>query len=320
MPPLKLVFAGTPEFAARHLASLLGGPHAVLAVYTQPDRPAGRGKKLVPSPVKSLAEARSIPVRQPVSLKTPEAQQGLRDLEPDLLVVVAYGLILPPAILQIPRLGCINVHASLLPRWRGAAPIERALLAGDSETGITIMQMDAGLDTGDMLLRRAVPIEATDTRVSLEQKLIEAGAEALPYALDNITALQDKAEPQQDHLSTYAAKLDKSEALIDWHGPASQIDRQIRAGIGRQPAYCFVGDTRLRLLEARPESGGQTAAPGEITSLSQEGMRVSCGEGRLLVSIVQLPGKNPVSIRDLLNARQQLLQPGTRLSSLATAR
>ena len=320
MPPLKLVFAGTPEFAARHLASLLGGPHTVLAVYTQPDRPAGRGKKLIPSPVKSLAQASSIPVRQPVSLKTPEAQQSLRDLEPDLLVVVAYGLILPPAILQIPRLGCINVHASLLPRWRGAAPIERALLAGDSETGITIMQMDAGLDTGDMLLRRAVPIEATDTRVSLEQKLTEAGAEALPYALDNIAALQEKAEPQQDRLSTYAAKLDKSEALIDWRDPASQLDRQIRAGIGRQPAYCFLGGTRLRLLEARPEPGGQTAAPGEITSLSQEGMRVSCGEGSLLVSIVQLPGKNPVSIRDLLNARQQLLQPGTRLSSLETAR
>jgi len=313
MQPLNLVFAGTPEFAAQHLAALLNSRHQVVAVYTQPDRPSGRGKKLVPSPVKALAQQHGIPVLQPVSLKTPQAQAELLALNPDLLVVVAYGLILPAAVLEIPRLGCINVHASLLPRWRGAAPIERALLAGDRETGITIMQMDAGLDTGAMLLRRTVPIEATDTGLSLEQKLAVAGTEALVSAVDHIEQLQREAEAQQDHLSTYAAKLDKAEALIDWQDSAEAIDRQVRAGLGRQPAYCVVEGQRVRILAGRPVPGRASGEAGEILSLDRQGMLVACGSGCLLVERVQLPGKNPVSIQDLLNARQTLLQPGTRL-------
>ncbi|MCP5347771.1 MAG: methionyl-tRNA formyltransferase [Gammaproteobacteria bacterium] len=319
MGPLNLVFAGTPEFAARHLESLLDGPHRILAVYTQPDRRAGRGKKLVPGPVKTLALQHGMPVRQPVTLKTAEAQQELRDFQPDLLVVVAYGLLLPEAVLQIPRLGCINVHASLLPRWRGAAPVERALLAGDPETGVTIMQMDAGLDTGAMLLRKTVPIEADDTRVTLEQKLVRAGTEALPYALDHLDELQSRGESQDDRDSTYARKLEKEEALIDWRLPALQIDRQIRAGIGRLPAYCLADSTRLRILEASPEPCQDNAHPGEILSFDRTGMRVRCGEGCLQVRRIQLPGKNPVSIADLLNARQDLLQPGLRLDSPGTA-
>ncbi len=315
MPPLDIVFAGTPEFAARHLESLLGGPHRIVAVYTQPDRRAGRGKKLVPSPVKALALSHHIPVHQPVTLKTPEARRQLAALKPDLLVVVAYGLLLPEAVLQIPRLGCVNVHASLLPRWRGAAPIDRALLAGDTETGITIMQMDAGLDTGAMLLRRSVTIEGDDTRASLELKLIQAGTKALPYAIDTIEKLQLTATPQEDRFSTYARKLDKEEALIDWHNPAVQVDRQVRAGVGRQPAYCYAGSTRLRVLEASPEIYGGSAPPGTVLELDRNGMRVSCGDGSLLIRKIQLPGKNPVSIGDLMNARQEILKAGVLLSS-----
>jgi len=317
-PPLNLVFAGTPDFAARHLLSLIESPHRILAVYTQPDRRSGRGKKLLPSPVKSTAEQHRLPVRQPLSLKDPETQRAFRELKPDLLVVVAYGLILPEAVLRIPRLGCINVHASLLPRWRGAAPIERALLAGDPETGVTIMQMDAGLDTGAMLLRRAVAIEATDTRVSLERKLAAAGIEALRYVLDNIEDMQANAESQDDRYSTYAKKLEKADALIQWEQDATQIDRQIRAGIGRDPAYCFIGSTRIRILSARPIQQAH-GAPGEISRLDRQGMVVACGRGALLVREVQLPGRNPVSIADLLNSRQSLFQTGARLGSKETA-
>ena len=314
MQPLDIVFAGTPEFAAKHLESLLGGHHQVIAVYTQPDRKAGRGKKLLASPVKVLAENHGIPVKQPVTLKEIAAQEELRDLEADLMIVVAYGLILPEAVLQIPRLGCINVHASLLPRWRGAAPVERALLAGDHETGVTIMQMDAGLDTGDMLLRKAVPIEADDTRLSLEHKLASAGQEALSYVLDHIEEVQNSAESQDHQKSSYASKLEKAEAGIQWHNDAAYIDRQIRTGIGRQPAYCIVGSERMRVLTAILDTE-LSASAGEIVSIDRDGLLVGCGQGGLLITRIQLPGKNPVSISDVLNASPDFFKPGNVLRS-----
>lgn len=316
---LKVVFAGTPEFAARHLRALLDSGQQVIAVYTQPDRPSGRGKQLLPSPVKELAVARGIPVLQPASLKGDGPRHELAGLDPDVMVVVAYGLILPASILQTPRLGCINVHASLLPRWRGAAPVERALLAGDSHTGITIMQMDAGLDTGPMLHRVTVPISGTDTRVSLEQKLAEAGAAALVYAIDRLEELRACAEPQDNSRSTYASKVDKQEALIDWNQGAGHICRQVRAGIGRYPAYSHMGGTRVRILSAQPETAGPGAPPGTIIELSRGGMLVACGDGCIRVAQVQLPGKNPVALQDLLNSRQDLLYPGGRFTNAEAA-
>jgi methionyl-tRNA formyltransferase len=274
----RLCFAGTPEFAAAHLQALLRRGFDIAAVYTQPDRPAGRGNKLQPSPVKQVALAAGLKVLQPASLKPEQEQEHLRQLQADLLVVVAYGLILPAAILQIPRLGCINVHASLLPRWRGAAPIERALLAGDAETGITIMQMDAGLDTGAMLLQQAVPISASDDRQMLENKLEQAGTSSLVYALDHLQELQAKAETQDDSQTSYAAKLDKSEALIDWTQPATLIDRVVRAGIGRFPAYSFIAGQRLRILKARVEIASGGGKPGQIVAIGKHSLTVACGE------------------------------------------
>jgi len=316
MQALKLVFAGTPEFSARHLQALISSAHEIVAVYTQPDRAAGRGKKPRPSAVKSLALEHNLPVRQPVSLKSVEAQSELAALEADLMVVVAYGLILPEAVLNIPAYGCINVHASLLPRWRGAAPIERALLAGDSETGITIMQMDVGLDTGDMLYSLATPISETDTREHLEDRLASLGCQALLHTLANLPALQSAAEKQDDSLSTYAAKLEKHETLINWQHSAAQIHRQIRAGVGRLPAWSWLAGHRIRLLEGSVEDAGNTKKPpGTILSADNSGIRISCGNGILVLHQLQMPGKNPVAVRDALNARRELFSVGARFSS-----
>ncbi|MFM1895664.1 MAG: methionyl-tRNA formyltransferase [Pseudomonadota bacterium] len=315
MQALRIVFAGTPAFAASHLQAILASDHQVIAVYTQPDRPAGRGKQLQSSPVKALALSHHLPVLQPLSLKDPEAQARLASLQPDLMVVVAYGLILPAAVLAIPRFGCINVHASLLPRWRGAAPIERCLLAGDAETGVTIMQMDPGLDTGAMLHKAAVAISPDDNRLSLEHKLAEVGTQALRYTLDNLDSLQAKAVPQDDRLSTYASKLDKAEALVDWTLPAAFIERQVRAGIGRHPAYSGLLGERVRLLRARAVVTSDTQPPGTILSAADGTLLVACGEGALAVSEVQLPGKNPVRIDDLLNARAARFTVGHRFET-----
>lgn len=316
MTDLRICFAGTPEFAAGHLQALLDERCNVVAVYTQPDRPTGRGKKLVPSAVKALAVAHNLPVRQPPTLRDVAAQQELAELKPDVLIVVAYGLILPAEILTIPRLGCLNVHASLLPRWRGAAPIERAIMAGDSETGITIMQMDAGLDTGDMLLRQSVSIEESDTGPELEAKLLAVGKESLTTTINNLVELQNSAVAQDDALSTYAAKLDKSEALIDWQQNSEVIARQIRACAGRMPAYTLFGSDRVRFLEARARDNDNTvsnSSPGTIIKNSTDSFSVCCGSGQLQVSRLQLPGKKPVSVRDLLNSRPQLIATGTSL-------
>lgn len=316
MQPLRICFAGTPAFSAAHLSAILGTHHHVVAVYTQPDRPAGRGKKLQASPVKELALQNSIPVYQPSSLKSKQEEALLAELQADVLVVVAYGLILPKAILTIPTFGCINVHASLLPRWRGAAPIERALLAGDKETGITIMQMDEGLDTGDMLLKETVSIEDSDTRDVLEQKLIDAGTKAIVYTLDNLQQLSASATTQQDADSTYAAKLAKSEALISWEAVAQQTDRQVRAGIGRTPAYTFLNGQRLRIIETQPAPMNQYVPPGTIISVSKDSFCVACTDSSLIVKSVQLPGKKPLTVRDLLNSRPDIFQTGMRFSAL----
>lgn len=319
MTDYRICFAGTPAFAAGHLQALLDHQYPPVAVYTQPDRPTGRGKKLLPSPVKQVALDHGLPVYQPASLKDPDTQSQFAALKPDLLIVVAYGLILPQAILDIPRFGCINVHASLLPRWRGAAPIERAILAGDAETGVTIMQMDAGLDTGDMLLREVVQIMPEDTGSSLENKLLEVGKRSLIDTLGDLEGLQSRAEVQDDTRASYAAKLDKSESLIDWSEPAAVIDRQIRACVGRTPAYAYVGKQRLRLLAATPltENPADGVPPGTVVAVDRQGITFACASGGLLVTRLQLEGKNPVSVQDWLNARPELLQPGTQLGSIA---
>ena len=226
---LRIIFAGTPDFAARHLDALLSSGHQVVGVFTQPDRPAGRGKKLMPSPVKVLAEEQGLPVFQPASLRPQENQQLVADLNADVMVVVAYGLILPKAVLDMPRLGCINVHGSLLPRWRGAAPIQRSLWAGDAETGVTIMKMDVGLDTGDMLYKLACPITSDDTSATLYDKLADLGPQGLIETLQQLADNTAKPEVQDDALATYAEKLSKEEARLDWSLSAAQLERYIRA-------------------------------------------------------------------------------------------
>ncbi|TFH75510.1 methionyl-tRNA formyltransferase [Gammaproteobacteria bacterium LSUCC0112] len=313
MPSLGIVFAGTPAFAAKHLQALLDAGHNIVAVYTQPDRAAGRGKNLQASPVKQLALVHNIPVLQPENLKITQAQQELASLGADLMVVVAYGLLLPQAVLDIPPRGCINVHASVLPRWRGAAPIERALLAGDTETGVTIMQMDAGLDTGNMLHIVKTPISATDDRETLENKLAEIGCRGLLHTLKNLDTLQSNAQHQNHHESTYAKKLEKAEALIDWNASSTQIDLLVRAGIGRNPAYSFLNGQRIRVLKARPTRAESALPPGTVVKLAtgnHASMHVSCGSGILEVELLQLPGKNPVSVKDLLNANNPVLIEG----------
>lgn len=315
MENLQICFAGTPAFAAAQLQALLDAGHSVVAVYTQPDRPAGRGKKLLPSPVKQLALASGLPVFQPASLRPSEESEALAALRPDVMVVVAYGLILPKTILDVPRLGCLNVHASLLPRWRGAAPIERALLAGDKVSGVTIMQMDEGLDTGAMLDTEAVDILDTDNRIDLENKLQIAGQTALIRTLDNLEARQSNATRQVDADSCYAAKLEKSEALIDWNMSADAIGRQVRAGIGRNPAYSMLGDQRLRILEGLASTESHDAPPGQIVDSSRDAFSVCCASGSLDVTRVQLPGKTPASVKDINNSRPDMFAVGRMFAS-----
>lgn len=315
MEKLRICFAGTPAFAAAHLQALLAAQHSVVAVYTQPDRPAGRGKKLQASPVKEVAQANALPVFQPASLKSNTEAEALAALEIDLLIVVAYGLILPKSILDIPRLGCLNVHASILPRWRGAAPIERSLLAGDKVTGVTIMQMDEGLDTGAMLDTETVPIEDSDTRLDLEEKLQIAGQTALLRTLDELPAKQKAATTQDDAQSCYAAKLEKSEAFIDWSRSAEEINRQIRAGIGRNPAYGILDGQRLRILEGLVANGATNAQPGQITRNDKSRFSVCCGAGTIDVLRVQLAGKNAATVSDISNSRPELFAAGKTFAS-----
>lgn len=314
---MRIIFAGTPEFAATCLQALLESPHEVCAVYTQPDRPAGRGRKLTASPVKALALEQGLAVRQPPTLRDPDAQRELAAWRADLMVVVAYGLILPQAVLDTPRLGCINVHASLLPRWRGAAPIQRAILAGDAESGVTIMQMEAGLDTGPMLLRVSCPIGAGDTAQTLHDRLAGLGARALVEALAGLEAGTLAAETQDEALASYAAKLEKSEAEIHWSRGAAELDRQVRAFNPWPVAFTRLGDQNLRIWEAEPHPGPSRAAPGTVVAANRDGIDVATGAGILRLKRLQLPGGRPLPARDFLNA-QRGFAPGLRLGAEAT--
>jgi methionyl-tRNA formyltransferase len=304
--PLRIVFAGTPEFA---LPSLRAAARAgeIVAVYTQPDRPAGRGRQLALSPVKQAALNKGWPVRQPTTLKTVEARKALAALEPDLLVVVAYGLILPPKILAIPRHGCWNVHASLLPRWRGAAPIQRAIEAGDTQTGVCLMQMAEGLDTGPVLLSLTTPIDPDDTAGSLHNRLAELGAEVLTDGLTLLrVGMRPVARPQADVGVTYARKLEKSEARLDWNEPAIALERKVRAFSPWPVAEAMVNGERLRIHEACARAVEHTAAPGSVLAISRDGLDIACAEGALRLGVVQREGGRALPVADYLNARLSL--------------
>jgi methionyl-tRNA formyltransferase len=304
MTPLRIAFAGTPEFALPALSALLASRHSVVGVLTQPDRPAGRGQQLRASPVKLLASTvPSLPIAQPATLKTAEGRAELLRWSPDLLVVVAYGLILPDTVLELPRLGCLNIHGSLLPRWRGAAPIHRALLAGDTETGVTIMQLDAGLDTGPTLLERRRPIGAHETAGDLHDALAELGAAALLEAIEGLVAGSLTPRPQPAIGVTYAAKIEKSEARIDWRHEVVAIDRQIRAFHPWPIAETRLAGEQLRVHRARvAEPAGAHGVPGTLLGVGEEGVRVACGTGVLAIRELQRAGKRPVSARDFANA------------------
>jgi methionyl-tRNA formyltransferase len=314
-PPLRIVFAGTPEFAATHLSALQQSGHELVAVYTQPDRPAGRGKKLTPSPVKLAAEAAGLRVFQPASLKDEAQQRHLAELNPDVLVVVAYGLILPQAVLDIPRLACLNVHASLLPRWRGAAPIQRAIEAGDSETGITIMRMDAGLDTGDMLATGSCPIGQGTTAASLHDQLADCGTPLLLEVLEDLPAYLASAQKQDDAKATYAKKILKTEAEIDWNQKAIALDRAIRAFNPFPVCFTSVAGQRLKIWEAQTAArySEEDHPAGTITRADRKGIRVRCGAGELIITRLQLPGGKVLDAAQMLNAKSALFTTGARL-------
>ncbi|HET8806897.1 MAG TPA: methionyl-tRNA formyltransferase [Methylophaga sp.] len=308
---MRIIFAGTPDFAAASLAALLAAGHQIVAVYSQPDRPSGRGRKLTASPVKQLALQHHIPVEQPLNFKDPMDRQRLADYQADIMVVVAYGLILPQAVLDTPTFGCLNIHASLLPRWRGAAPIQRAILAGDSETGVCIMQMAAGLDTGPVLTRLALPISGNDTAQSLHDKLACLGADALLATLDNLVALQAQAVAQDDSQTCYADKLQKAEAIIDWQQSAVQIDRQIRAFNPWPVAQTFWRSETLRIWSAQLSNEAITGQAGEIVRVDRDALLVATGDGILNIRQIQLPSKRSMAVADLLNS--QTIKTGEQL-------
>lgn len=310
---MRLVFAGTPDFAATALKALIAAGHTIVGVYSQPDRPAGRGRKLQPSPVKQVALDHEIPVFQPETLKTPEAQQQLADLNPDVMIVAAYGLILPKAVLDIPTHGCLNIHASLLPRWRGAAPIQRAIAAGDTETGITIMQMDEGLDTGAMLLKSLTAIDNSDTGGSLHDRLAELGGSAIIKALELLQKGELTGEPQNDDLACYASKLSKTEGHIDWTADATAIERLVRAFNPWPGTYTDLGDQRIRIHEARALVTTSDGLPGTVVQRERAGIDIACGTGTLRITRLQLPGSRAQSVNDLINGGKELLMPGQEL-------
>ena len=307
--PLRLVFAGTPEFAVPCLEACRASGAEVVAVYTQPDRPAGRGRKLAPSPVKQAALAAGIAVEQPESLKSAAVQQALAAYRPDLLVVVAYGLILPRKVLAIPRLGCWNVHASLLPRWRGAAPIQRAILAGDTESGVDLMQMEAGLDTGPVMLQRHTPINRDDTGGSLHDRLSALGAEVLAEGLRRILAGETLvAAPQPEVGVSYAHKLDKAEAKLDFSRPATELERQVRAFDPWPVAEGVIAGEPLRIWAAQAIALDHHGVPGSVLAAGRDGIDLACGDGALRVTALQRAGGRRIGAIDYLNARPELRQ------------
>jgi len=311
---LRIIFAGTPDFAARHLDALLSSGHQVVGVFTQPDRPAGRGKKLMPSPVKVLAEEHGLPIFQPASLRPQENQHLVADLNADVMVVVAYGLILPKAVLDMPRLGCINVHGSLLPRWRGAAPIQRSLWAGDADTGVTIMQMDVGLDTGDMLYKLSCPITDEDTSATLYDKLAELGPKGLIDTLQQLADNRVQPEVQDEALVTYAEKLSKEEARLDWSLPAAQLERSIRAFNPWPMSWLEIDGQPVKVWQASVIAGPVNAAPGTIVEANKQGIQVATVEGILNLESLQPAGKKAMSAQDLLNSRREWFTPGNSLA------
>ncbi|AEX23535.1 MULTISPECIES: methionyl-tRNA formyltransferase [Vibrio] len=310
---LRIVFAGTPDFAARHLAALLSSEHEVIAVYTQPDRPAGRGKKLTASPVKNIALEHDIPVYQPENFKSDEAKQALADLNADIMVVVAYGLLLPQAVLDTPKLGCINVHGSILPRWRGAAPIQRSIWAGDAETGVTIMQMDIGLDTGDMLKIATLPIEATDTSASMYEKLADLGPQALIDCLADIAANKAVPVKQDDELANYAKKLSKEEARINWSDDAAHIERCVRAFNPWPMSHFEAAENSIKVWQSRVAEQTSDKPAGTIVQADKTGIYVATGNGVLVLEQLQVPGKKAMPVQDILNSRASWFEVGTQL-------
>ncbi|MCF7980881.1 MAG: methionyl-tRNA formyltransferase [Pseudomonadales bacterium] len=311
---LRIIFSGTPDFAAVSLAALLDSPHQVIAVYTQPDRPAGRGRQLTASPVKQLALQHHIPVYQPSSLKNSEAVAQLKALDADLMVVAAYGIILPPIVLEIPKYGCINIHASLLPRWRGAAPIQHAILAGDIHSGITIMQMDAGLDTGDILLKAPCDITPEDTGSSLHDRLAKLGAQTLLSALADLPSTQAQAQKQDDSQACYASKLEKQQARIDWSLEAQQLSRQVRAFNAWPVAFSELGDQRVRIWQAQALDESSSEEPGTIIKATAAGIDVACGKGILRLLKIQLPGAKALAVGEVLKAKIDYFCLGTQFT------
>lgn len=301
---LKIIFAGTPDFAAKHLQALLNSSHQVIGVFTQPDKPAGRGNKLTASPVKQLALQNNLPVYQPVSLKDSANQQIIADLNADIMIVVAYGLILPQTVLDMPKYGCLNVHGSLLPRWRGAAPIQRACWAGDTETGITIMQMDVGLDTGDMLYKEKCHIEDDDTSATLYNKLAQIGPDALLKALMLIIEGKAKPEKQNESQVTYATKLSKQEAKLDWNLTATQLERCIRAFNPWPVSYFEINGELIKVWQANVISETTDKTPGTILRADKSGIQIATQDGVINMTLLQPAGKKPMSAQDFLNSRK----------------
>lgn len=315
MPSLRIIFAGTPDFAAISLSALIKSDHQIVAVYTQPDRPAGRGRKLRASPVKEVALEHEIPVFQPDNLKETEAQEIMRSFNADIMIVAAYGLILPQVVLDIPRLGCLNIHASLLPRWRGAAPIQRAIAAGDTESGITIMQMNAGLDTGDILQLTSCPISDNDNGGSLHDRLAEIGATAILESLENLENKKLKPVVQDDALATYAHKLDKKEAQINWHNSAIEIDRSIRAFNPWPVSFTQFDDKTIRIWQAQVLEQDSQEPAGTVISCDKKGIDISCGEGTLRLLKIQPSGSKAMDVAAFMNGHAKQLPVGSLLQN-----
>jgi len=319
--PLNIIFAGTPDFAAQHLSALINSEHNIVAVYCPPDKPAGRGKKLTACATKQLAQAHNFPVEQPVNFKEINVQQHLAQYNADVMVVVAYGLLLPEIILNTPKLGCINVHGSLLPKWRGAAPIQRSLEAGDEKTGVTIMQMDKGLDTGNMILTAECSIQSNDTSASLYEKLALLGPKALVDTLSLLAQGSNKSTPQNDSLATYAHKLEKAEAELDWQLSASTLALKVRAYNPWPVAQFTYNDDankphQIRVWQASTQAYNGVKAPGSIKSADKKGIVVATTDGALCLEVLQLPGKKALPVQDILNGRADWFCIGTNINGL----
>nr|WP_136250676.1 methionyl-tRNA formyltransferase [Ningiella ruwaisensis] len=312
---MKLIFAGTPDFAASHLSALIEAGHEVVAVYTQPDRPANRGKKLTPSAVKSLALNHQIPVEQPQNFKSDSTLAALRAYEADVMVVVAYGLLLPKSVLETPKAGCINVHGSLLPKWRGAAPIQRSIWAGDKESGVSIMQMDEGLDTGDILLMERITLSREETSASLYEKLASLGPKALLRALEKFSQLE--RVKQDDSQASYANKLSKTEAKLDWQQSATQLERNVRAFNPWPVAWFSLSDKNIKVWAAsvleNHEYKLKERRPGEVLAFTKLGLDVACKDSVLRITNIQMPGKKALDIELIVNGNPKLFAPGQHL-------